>query len=701
MKSARFISRILTSLLALLSLFFVLGLARPAAVQAEGESRPVEESSLTGGEYSPKDSPLAYLSAALSISGGYYHTCALISGGSVRCWGDNDFGQLGSGSFAGSLVPVPVQGISSGATAVAAGTWHTCAIAEGGAVRCWGRNSDGQLGNNSDENSSTPVEVSGLSSGAIAITAGASHTCALLNTGAVKCWGWNYYGQLGNNSTVDSPIPVDVSGLTSGVTSISAGGSHTCAVSSGAAVCWGGNGTGQLGDDSFDDKDIPVTVSGLSSGVNAVSAGSWHSCALTSSGAAWCWGNNYFGQLGNASIIDSPVPVAVSSLSSGVSAITGGEYHTCAAASGGAARCWGDNGFGQLGNNSDEGSSVPVDVSGLSSGVSAVGAGIYHTCAVGSGGSPWCWGMNSFGQLGDGTTEDRLTPVQVSDGVIAPVLSAVFPPAYQAGSSGASLTITGTGFLDGAVAYWNGAVRTTSFVSSTQLSAAITAADLVSVAVNQVTVVNPGPSAPSNALQVSVHTFADSTPTDWYWKWVEGLYAKRITGGCDINPFRYCPDRVVTRAEMAVFILKAQNEDVPGYAPDPAQTGIFADVPVVGKEWMQAWIEEFYEQGITGGCDVNPFRYCPERQVTRAEMSVFILRAVHGAGYTPPAATGIFADVPVAGKEWMQPWIEQFYREGITGGCDTAPLRFCPERQVTRAEMAAFIDRAFGFPQVP
>jgi hypothetical protein len=201
------------------------------------------------------------------------------------------------------------------------------------------------------------------------------------------------------------------------------------------------------------------------------------------------------------------------------------------------------------------------------------------------------------------------------------------------------------------------------------------------------------------ALAFQVTTFADTPGNAWYWKYVEGFYAQGITTGCALGPFRYCPDRAVTRAEMAVFILRAQNGA--SYVPDPVETGMFADVPVAGKEWMQPWIEQFYASGLTTGCAASPFQYCPEREVTRAEMAVFILRSIHGASYVPPAATGVFSDLPVAGKEWMQPWIEQLYAEGITTGCASAPLRYCPEQSVTRAEMATFIDRAFDFPTLP
>ncbi|MEO8355342.1 MAG: matrixin family metalloprotease [Chloroflexota bacterium] len=201
-------------------------------------------------------------------------------------------------------------------------------------------------------------------------------------------------------------------------------------------------------------------------------------------------------------------------------------------------------------------------------------------------------------------------------------------------------------------------------------------------------------------LKLHVTSFGDVSGTYWAWRWIEGFYNLKITTGCSQIPINYCPERPVTRAEMAVFLLRAKHSAT--FVPNPTQTGTFADLPVTGKEWMKPWVEQFYEEGITTGCAGAPFRYCPERPVTRAEMAVFILRAKYGTAYQPnPTQTGIFADVPVTGKEWMQPWIERFYEEGITVGCAVAPLRYCPEREVTRAEMAVFIDRAFGIPQLP
>jgi len=199
-------------------------------------------------------------------------------------------------------------------------------------------------------------------------------------------------------------------------------------------------------------------------------------------------------------------------------------------------------------------------------------------------------------------------------------------------------------------------------------------------------------------LQFHATSFYDVPGNYGFWRYIEGFYSQRITTGCGATPFSYCPENAVTRAEMAVFLLRAKHGGT--YQP-PAQTGIFTDVPVAGKEWMQPWVEQFYREGMTTGCGSNPLRYCPEAQTTRAEMSVFVLRSTHGPTYQPPAATGIFGDLPVAGKEWMQPWVEQYYHEGITTGCAANPLRYCPENSVTRAEMAVFVSRAYALTQLP
>ena len=286
-------------------------------------------------------------------AGHYDYTCAALSTGGVKCWGDNQFGLLGNRSTTYSRTPVDVGGFGSGVRAIAPGYKHACALTSGGGVKCWGENGTGQLGNGTQTASTTPVDVIGLSSGVRAIAAGANHSCALTSAGGVKCWGGNYNGELGNGgSPVISRSPVDVLGLTSGVVAISSYFEHACALTRGGAVeCWGLNVKGQLGNGTQTASKTPVGVVGLSSGVRAIAAGYSHTCALTSGGGVRCWGDNLYGALGNGSTAAlSPTPIGVSGLSSGVTAIGAGQYHTCAVTSDGGLECWGQDDFGQLGN---------------------------------------------------------------------------------------------------------------------------------------------------------------------------------------------------------------------------------------------------------------------------------------------------------------------------------------------------------------
>jgi len=450
-------------------------------------------------DYTSTPVSVSGLSGVIAIAAGGAHSCAVVAGGSVKCWGSNSHGQLGDGSTTYSSTPVSVSGLS-GAVAVSASGDQTCVLLAGGSLKCWGANGSGQLGDGSTADRLTPVSVSGLT-GVIAVSAAGTYSCAVLMGGSVKCWGANGSGQLGDNTTTDRLTPVSVSGL-SGSVSIATGDSHSCAsVSDGSVKCWGANGSRQLGDNTTTDRLTPVTVFGVSpvavwsagvggsftpivsttgdgarsvtssttgvctvgtfgvvsflklgtctlvarvaasssykaregvaqsfmikgtpTAVTQISAGSGSGCVLIAGGTVKCWGNNSYGQLGDDSLTSRLTPVSVKELTrdfslkdlSGVSSISVGDGYACALLTGGTVKCWGKNSSGQLGDGSSTNRLTPVLVKDLS-GVFAISTGQKHACALLTVGTVKCWGFNLSGQLGDGSTGYRLTPVLVKD----------------------------------------------------------------------------------------------------------------------------------------------------------------------------------------------------------------------------------------------------------------------------------------------
>jgi len=294
-------------------------------------------------------------------------------------------------------------------TAISAGYHHSCALTETGGVRCWGRNDAGQLGDGTKLDRMVPVDVVGLERGVAAISAGGRHTCAVTTAGGVKCWGWNDSGQLGDGTKVDRLAPVDVVGLSDGIRAVSAGDVHTCAVADdGSPLCWGYDGYGELGiGGSSGERPTPVAITGIPGGVEEISAGSGHTCALTYAGGVKCWGINY--TLGDGTTRRSSVPVDVTGLARGVRAIGTGASPTCALKDDGSAWCWG----GVLGTGTTKRSLVPVQVSALGRHVDAIASGGGRRCAVLDAGGVKCWGDNRYGSLGDGTLSARKAPVAV------------------------------------------------------------------------------------------------------------------------------------------------------------------------------------------------------------------------------------------------------------------------------------------------
>lgn len=370
------------------------------------------------------------LLTATMVSSGDFHACATPGDGTVKCWGLNSSGQLGNDSTINSLKPVAVVGIST-ATQVSAGGRHSCALLSDSTVVCWGNNSSGQLGNSTTTSSRTPVQVTGLTSVA-AISAGEDHTCAVLTDGTVKCWGFNSSGQLGNGSTSNSSVPVNITGLLSSVTALSAGGSHTCAVlSNGRVECWGANLFGQLGNSNLPiGSSTPVLVSNIFNAAG-VAAGANHTCSNLTDGRVLCWGDDSSGQAGvfwtgiiGFFITTVSAPSTAVSITN-VSSVSAGSAHTCATLSNGTVECWGDNSAGQLGNGTIIGFTppgglagppnttiIPVFANGISSATMA-DVGFFFSCARVSSGNLLCWGNNNSGQLGNGTTISTTIPANV------------------------------------------------------------------------------------------------------------------------------------------------------------------------------------------------------------------------------------------------------------------------------------------------
>lgn len=276
------------------------------------------------------------------VSLGRGHSCAIEDGAAV-CWGGNILGQLGIGlendpNREGSYYPEPVAFLEEGVTDIAAGAFFSCAVVDAAAA-CWGFNGHGQLGRGDTDDSDGYADlVTGLDENVTAVAAGDDFACAIVAS-AVKCWGSNDRGQLGDGSSVDSPEPVVAVGLDGGVTAIAARGSTVCAVKSGSLFCWGANTDGMLGDGSSVDRDEPIQVSGLTTGVTTVSVGARHACAVAAS-AIKCWGSDIYGQLGDGKARSSTTPVDVLGMGAEADDVSAGFDQTCGVANGNT-RCWG------------------------------------------------------------------------------------------------------------------------------------------------------------------------------------------------------------------------------------------------------------------------------------------------------------------------------------------------------------------------
>jgi alpha-tubulin suppressor-like RCC1 family protein len=358
------------------------------------------------------------------VVAGDTQTCARLADGSLECWGDNRFGQLGAGDTAKhSVAKVDLGGLEATRVFLAAGNGDVtsdqavfgCAITTDNRLSCWGDNRFGQLGTGDHDARSKPAGVDGIPGEISKATNGAGHTCAETSDGALYCWGRNTAGQLGLGDLDPRDTPQKVT-MPISIERLSAGAAFTCARGTdGSLYCFGSNEYGQLGIGSNAPQNAPMKVMGIASVVR-LTTGAGHSCAFTSDGIVSCWGDNREGQLGTGDTDARNKPVRIDP--DGLGAVTqvyAGGAHTCAQRVDGSLWCWGSNRFGQLGTGDTKGRVLPEQIAPdvLGNSVSAVYTGGAHTCAVKVDGSVWCWGNNQYGQLGVDVGPLATSPVQV------------------------------------------------------------------------------------------------------------------------------------------------------------------------------------------------------------------------------------------------------------------------------------------------
>jgi len=366
------------------------------------------------GELADPDLAGTCVPCVAELAGGGNHLCARRQDGHLQCWGDNASGQIGDGSTTDRVLPADVEldedGEPIGAVLdIGLGSRHSCAVTENGTY-CWGENTSGQLG---DPSLAAHHAPSKLAVDALSIAAGLSHTCWLAEGGAVDCIGDNTSSQLGADQDAISSSTDPVSALAGGAAAVAlgAGAFHTCAVmQDGSLRCWGGNDDGQIGDGSFDNARAPASVRPASS-TRAAATSDRFSCSVESGGGVRCWGDNAYGQLGNGSVEqDREVPTEVA-LDGEATQIALGDDHACARLANGELWCWGSNSLGQLGPDAGAMESRPVRV--RDGGVVLVAAAKNTTCFLELSGAVLCMGAGSSGERGNGGDQDGADPVEV------------------------------------------------------------------------------------------------------------------------------------------------------------------------------------------------------------------------------------------------------------------------------------------------
>lgn len=362
------------------------------------------------------DSPVAPTDATafVSIAAGAEHSCAATATGTAWCWGRGSEGQLGNLEFSDASRPVRVAGAQF--VQMDGGRRHTCGVTSAGQVLCWGWGHYGQLGNGTPYTTAGVTPVNSTDS-YISVSAGGNHTCAITDGGIIHCWGENSQGQLGDGTTVSRPSPAPIAADSMTFVEVSAGAFHTCGRSTaGDVYCWGLNHLGQLGTGDLVSVDVPTAVAS-SVTFQSVSAGVSHTCGISTQGASYCWGSAEFGELGTGGTVERGFSGAMQPsqalLGYPFISVVAADVYTCGVQPGGMTACWGRGTEGQFGNGQPLNMPVPLPNT-YGPRATAIALGATHGCLISTAGQVMCWGSGSRGQLGTARSSSSTLPTRVN-----------------------------------------------------------------------------------------------------------------------------------------------------------------------------------------------------------------------------------------------------------------------------------------------
>ena len=522
------------------------------------------------------------LQARATVAVGCDDSLAIAADGSLWAWGNGGYGELGDGATDHRVLPTQI-GTGTDWVAVSAGDYHSLALKSDGSLWAWGLNDHGQLGDGTTSNRHVPTRI-GTGTDWVAIAGGGDHSLALKSDGSLWSWGWNTYGQVGDGSSTDRLVPIHIGGDTNWV-AVSAGAYQSLALKSdGSLWAWGGNALGELGDGSSTDRLAPIRI-GTGTVWVAIAAGAGHSLALKSDGSLWAWGDNLHGQLGDGTTTVRFVPTYIGRKGNNWTAISGGGWHSLALKADGSVWAWGNNGYGQLGDGTTTNRLLPTRIGTGTTGA-AVAAGERHSLCLAKAGILWSCGHNVWGELGDGTTTERHSPVQVLMGL--------------------------------KVASFQGAISTTTTTTITTSTTSTTSTTLAS--------------GSTTTTLVSGMSFSDISSSP-YKVAIEALAAAGSVTGFSDGTFR--PDALVTRQQFAKMVVKAMGLTVTGSEVCPftdvvAQTGSDPFYP-------SKYVAVCASHGITTGKTATTFD--PTDDITRQQLITMVVRAdmlaVPPPSYTP------------------------------------------------------------------